>query len=90
MGISETQKKILEVGKREFLKKGFKDASLRKIVTEAGFTKGAFYGYYSDKVRLWGRPEAEKMGSFWPRTIGFRPSIVEMPVWMNSEGKSRE
>ena len=36
MGISETQKKILEVGKREFLKKGFKDASLRKIVTEAG------------------------------------------------------
>lgn len=41
-------------------------------------------------MRLWGRPEAEKMGSFWPRTIGFRPSIVEMPVWMNSEGKSRE
>lgn len=52
MGISETQKKILEVGKREFLKKGFKDASLRKIVTEAGFTKGAFYGYYSDKAAL--------------------------------------
>ena len=42
MDISETQKKILEVGKREFLKKGFKDASLRRIVAEAGFTKGAF------------------------------------------------
>ena len=32
MNISDTQKKILEVGKQEFLEKGFKDASLRKIV----------------------------------------------------------
>ena len=52
MKISATQQKILEVGKREFLAKGFKDASLRKIVAEAGFTKGAFYGYYSDKAAL--------------------------------------
>lgn len=52
MSISETQRKILEVGKKEFLAKGFKDASLRKIVAEAGFTKGAFYGYYPDKAAL--------------------------------------
>ena len=52
MKISETQQKILEVGKREFLGKGFKDASLRKIVAKAGFTKGAFYGYYPDKAAL--------------------------------------
>lgn len=52
MKLSETQKKILEVGKQEFLEKGFKDASLRKIVAEAGFTKGAFYGYYPDKAAL--------------------------------------
>ncbi|EHI55781.1 hypothetical protein HMPREF9333_01128 [Johnsonella ignava ATCC 51276] len=52
MKISETQQKILTVGKREFLDKGFKDASLRKIVAEAGFTKGAFYGYYPDKAAL--------------------------------------
>ena len=43
---TETQIKILEIGKKEFLEKGFKDASLNKIVAEAGFTKGAFYGYY--------------------------------------------
>lgn len=49
---SETKKKIQEVGKREFLKKGFKDASLNHIVAEAGFTKGAFYGYYADKAAL--------------------------------------
>ena len=33
-----------------------------------------------------GRPEQEKIGSFCPRTSVFRPSIVEMPVWMNSAG----
>jgi len=49
---TETQIKILEIGKREFLEKGFKDASLNKIVAEAGFTKGAFYGYYADKEAL--------------------------------------
>lgn len=49
---SETKKKILEVGKKEFLEKGFKDASLRGIVKEAGFTQGAFYGYYADKEAL--------------------------------------
>ena len=40
------------MGKREFLAKGFKDASLRHIVKEAGFTQGAFYGYYPDKAAL--------------------------------------
>lgn len=49
---TETQRKILEIGKREFLEKGFKDASLNQIVAEAGFTKGAFYGYYPDKTAL--------------------------------------
>ena len=49
---TETQMKILEVGKKEFLEKGFKGASLNKIVAEAGFTKGAFYGYYPDKAAL--------------------------------------
>lgn len=52
MEISETKKKLQEIGKREFLKKGFKDASLNQIVAEAGFTKGAFYGYYADKAAL--------------------------------------
>ena len=59
---TETQMKILEVGKREFLEKGFKDASLNRIVAEAGFTKGAFYGYYPDKAALF-----EDRGGGWAR-----------------------
>lgn len=50
--LTATQEKILEVGKREFLEKGFKGASLRAIVKEAGFTQGAFYGYYDSKEAL--------------------------------------
>ncbi|QUH28071.1 TetR/AcrR family transcriptional regulator [Vallitalea guaymasensis] len=49
---TKTQDKLLEIGKQEFLKNGFKSASLRKIVKEAGFTLGAFYGYYKDKEAL--------------------------------------
>ncbi len=49
---SETRLKILEIGKAEFLEHGYKDASLRQIVAKAGFTKGAFYGYYKDKASL--------------------------------------
>ena len=33
-----------------------------------------------------GRPEAEKIGSFCPRTSVFRPSIAETPVCINSSG----
>src|SRR5438876_6055557 len=39
---------------------------------------------------LCGRPALEKSGSFWTRTSVLSPSIVEMPVWMNSAGCSRE
>ncbi len=50
--LSETQEKIIKIAKKEFLEKGFKDASLRGIVKEAGFTQGAFYGHYKDKESL--------------------------------------
>lgn len=47
-----TLQRILKEGKKEFLEKGFKDASLRNIVKNAGVTTGAFYGYYPDKKSL--------------------------------------
>lgn len=47
-----TYTRILESGKQEFLKKGFRDASLRTIVKNAGVTTGAFYGYFKGKREL--------------------------------------
>ena len=37
---SSTKALFLKLGKREFLEHGFKGTSLRKIVSEAGFTLG--------------------------------------------------
>lgn len=48
-----TLRNIMDAGKKEFLKKGFKTASLRNIVKEAGVTTGAFYGYFSSKEALY-------------------------------------
>lgn len=47
-----TRKKILEIGKKEFLDKGFEIASLRQIAKKSGVTTGAIYGYYNDKNAL--------------------------------------
>ena len=52
MKTKSTQELILESGKRMFLEKGFKSAPLRTIVKNAGYTLGAFYGYYKNKEDL--------------------------------------
>lgn len=55
MGINDeisTLQNIHRAAKNEFLKKGFKSASLRNIVKMAGVTTGAFYGYYRSKENL--------------------------------------
>ncbi len=43
---------IHSAAKAEFIKKGFRSASLRNIVKTAGVTTGAFYGYYKSKEDL--------------------------------------
>ena len=52
MESTETLKKIHESAKKHFLANGFQRASLRKIVSDAGFTLGVFYGYYDSKEEL--------------------------------------
>lgn len=47
-----TCQNILDAGRKEFLAKGFRAASLRNMVKEAGVTTGAFYGYYKSKEEL--------------------------------------
>ena len=43
---------ILEVGKQEFLEKGFLGASMRNIVSRLSVTTGALYRYYTDKESI--------------------------------------
>jgi len=49
---SETKSKILESAKKEFLQKGFVNASLRTIAANAGVTTGAMYRHFKDKDAL--------------------------------------
>ncbi|MCR4940402.1 MAG: TetR/AcrR family transcriptional regulator [Treponemataceae bacterium] len=48
----ETKKKILESAKKEFLEKGFMNASLRTIAANASLTTGAMYRHFKDKDAL--------------------------------------
>lgn len=47
-----TRDRIHEIAIAEFLDKGFRDASLRSIVKDAGVTTGSFYWYYKSKEEL--------------------------------------
>ena len=47
-----TKKLLLESGMKFFLQFGYEKASLRRIVADAGFTSGAFYGYFASKAEL--------------------------------------
>ena len=49
---AETRNKILESAKKEFLDKGFVNASLRTIAANAGVTTGAMYRHFKDKDAL--------------------------------------
>lgn len=68
-----TLQKIMNEGKIEFLQKGFKDASLRNIVKNAGVTTGAFYGYFKDKKSLF-----EALVS--PAVVGLKAMFMEAQI----------
>lgn len=52
MEISDTLMKIHASAKNHFMANGYERSSLRKIVSDVGFTLGAFYGYYGSKEEL--------------------------------------
>lgn len=50
----ETKTKLLASAKKEFLEKGYIQASLRSICQNAGVTTGALYFFFQDKEDLFG------------------------------------
>jgi len=50
--VLKLQQKILVFAKQEFLRHGYKDASLRNIASASGVTTGAIYTYFKDKNAL--------------------------------------
>jgi AcrR family transcriptional regulator len=48
----EKRERILEAAGREFAARGYENASLNRILEEAGISKGAAYYYFEDKADL--------------------------------------
>ena len=46
----EKRWRIIDAAGREFSEQGFEDASLNRIIAEAGVSKGAIYYYFDDKA----------------------------------------
>lgn len=46
------KERILEVARKEFVEKGFVDASMRNIASEIGITATALYRHYSNKEEI--------------------------------------
>ncbi len=77
---SNTLQKIHRAGKKEFLEKGFKSASLRSIVKEAGVTTGAFYGYYKSKEALFDAIVGEAADALMERYRSAQSTFAELPA----------
>ena len=50
----KTHELILESAKAQFAEAGFRDASIRRICSDAGVTNGAFYSHFKSKEDLFG------------------------------------
>jgi AcrR family transcriptional regulator len=48
----ENLSRLLEVGQEEIYLRGFQGASIEKILSRAGLTKGAFFHYFSSKAEF--------------------------------------
>ena len=48
----ETRNKLLKAARKEFIEKGYMNASLRSICKDAGVTTGALYFFFKDKDEL--------------------------------------
>lgn len=76
---STTQQNILDAGRKEFLAKGFRAASLRNIVKRAGVTTGAFYGYYKSKEALFDALVSKPYHVFMEQFIKAQNSFASLP-----------
>ncbi|MDL2217545.1 TetR/AcrR family transcriptional regulator [Christensenellaceae bacterium OttesenSCG-928-M15] len=75
-----TREKLLKAGKEEFLLRGYKDASLREIGKKAGFTLGAFYGYYAGKEALFLDIVEEAAEELYERYLKVQTDFMNLPA----------
>lgn len=70
---------IQRAASKEFLDKGFQDASLRQIVKMAGVTTGALYGYFSSKEALFASLVEPLAAAVMGRFMQAQTDFAELP-----------
>lgn len=86
---TKTKEKILNAGKKEFSQKGFRGASLRNIVKEAGVTTGAFYGYYKSKEELFSAIVGQVADTFMETFLNAQNSFAKLPPEIQPENMGK-
>ena len=76
---NNTLQNILSTAQGEFLKNGFRAASLRNIVKEAGVTTGAFYGYFKNKEELFDALVSEPAEAFLGEFMNAQVTFSNLP-----------
>lgn len=77
--VSDTLEKIQKAALNEFFQKGFRGASLRQIVKQAGVTTGAFYGYFTNKEALFASIVEPHASALMSRFMAAQISFAGLP-----------
>lgn len=80
-----TRERIHQAALKEFLEKGFRDASLRTIAKEAGVTTGSFYWYYKSKEELF----AALVGPYYEHLLGIYQQTLDV-FWQMPREEQKE
>jgi AcrR family transcriptional regulator len=87
----QTKEKLLLAARREFLEKGYRNASLRSICKESGVTTGALYFFFQDKNDLFRElVEAPLQMLIGVMQEHFDYELKEIMVQNKAEGNSEE
>lgn len=65
--MTDTRENIIRLALKLFLLKGYKEVTLKDIITETGLSKGAFYHYFESKEMLY----REIVDRFWINGFNF-------------------
>jgi len=78
--MEQTLENIEQAALKEFMTKGFKAASLRKIVSNAGVTTGAFYGYCKSKEELFSLLVDETYSTILNHFSDYHQDFLKLPA----------
>ena len=86
----EVRLEIIKQARKEFLDKGFRQASLRKIASSAGMTVGNIYRYFKSKDELFRELLAPIIGNIEMMKLGLHQHHKETPKGSNAESEEHE